>query len=259
MQEIKIPEGCKASIDSEKRVVVIEREFTPKEGDIIYCNYHDGDVNVQWVTLVKKVIYFEKNNTYIDTYALYMICTNDSRRDAPYLKIDSSQSADCSVRLATPSEAQLLFDALAKEGKRWNAEAMQIEDIEKDILVPESIGIYRYNDPHEYGGGDNLFIGFNNNTQLLGYCANRWVAYPNIYNNNKKVQCKLIPCKREDLKVGDTAVIYQSCITNPNLDVVNRYYKVLPDNKYAKVNAESVLVVTIEGRYLFYKVEPINK
>ena len=85
------------------------------------------------------------------------------------------------------------------------------------------------------------------------------MVYPNIYSNNRKVQCKLTPCKREDLKVGDTAVIYQSCITKPNLDVVNRYYKVLPDNKYAKVNAESVSVVTIEGGYLFYKVETINK
>jgi hypothetical protein len=30
---------------------------------------------------------------------------------------------------ATPEEAQLLWDALKKAGKRWNPEAMQVEDI----------------------------------------------------------------------------------------------------------------------------------
>lgn len=256
MQEIKIPEGCKASIDFEKRVVMIEKEFIPKEGDIIYCNYPDGDINVSWVALVKKVHYFEKNNTYISNYALYMICTNDSRKDAPYLEIDSKQSADCSVRLATPSEAQLLFDALAKEGKKWNAETMQIEDIEKDILVPESIGIYKQ---ESWNGGDNLLISFNGGKQVLGYNTDteQWFV-KSYFSGDKPIQCKLTQCRREDLNVGDTAVIYQSCITKPNLDAVNRYYKVLPDNKYAKANGESVSVVTIEGRYLFYKVEPIN-
>lgn len=250
MQEIKIPDGCKASIDFEKRVVVIEKgEF--KKGDIVFASDHNN---------LNKVIFiymkYEPDPNALNGYHYYTQL-NLITKDLYYTDSMSSDWVEC--RLATPAEQQLLFDALAKEGKKWNAETLQIEDIEKDILVPESIGIYRYNDPHEYGGGDNLFIGFNNNTQLLGYCANRWVAYPNIYNNNKKVQCKLIPCKREDLKVGDTAFIYQSCITNPNLGVVNRCYKVLPDNKYAKVNAESVLVVTIEGRYLSYKVEPINK
>lgn len=32
-------------------------------------------------------------------------------------------------RLATPEEAQPLFDALKKAGKRWNAETMQVEDV----------------------------------------------------------------------------------------------------------------------------------
>ena len=33
------------------------------------------------------------------------------------------------MRPATDSEKQRLFDALAKEGKRWNAETKQIEDL----------------------------------------------------------------------------------------------------------------------------------
>lgn len=263
MQEIKIPEGCKASIDLEKRVVVIEREFTPKKGDIIYCNYPDGDINVQWVTLVKKVRYFEKNNTYIDTYALYMICTNDSRRDAPYLEIDSRQSADCSVRLATPAEQQLLFDALAKEGKKWNATTLQIEDIKKDILVPECIGIYKHKHRLDLG----LLIGFNYDSQFLGYHPfNKQWFVASEQNKYEKVQCKLIPCERKDLKAGDTVVIANSHLKIESvLSDIDMYSKVVGDREYANVEYGRTIQVYDEkispklSEHNFYKVEPLNK
>ena len=259
MQEIKIPEGCKASIDFEKRVVVIEKEFTPKEGDIIYCNYPDGDINVSWITLVKKVKSFEKNNVYIDTYALYMICTNDSRENAPYLEIDSTQSADCSVRLATPSEQQLLFNALAKDGKKWNAETMQIEDIEKDILVPENIGIYRCKE--DFGvDGDGLYISFNDNPQLLYYNSKYkvWGGCP-LHSGYKKVQCKLTQCKREDLKAGDTAFISETFrLDDSMLSDRGRYVKII-GGESIKINKKGEPIYDNAFHNHWYKVEPINK
>ena len=237
MSEIKIPYGCKASIDFEKRVVVIDKDGSKfKSGDIIISDYFIiPDMGI---------------NYYFDTV---------DRIFKVYSKIEVGCVHITEHRDASPSEQQLLFDALAKESKRWNPTTLQIEDIEKDILVPESIGIYRCRE--DFGiDGDGLYVGFNDRTKILYYNSkyNAWGVSP-LHSGYKKVQCKLTTCKRGDLKVGDTAVIYQSCITKPNLDVVNRYYKVLPDNKYAKVNAESVSVVTIEGGYLFYKVEPINK
>lgn len=248
MQEIKIPEGCKASIDFEKRVVVIEQD-KPKfnNGDIVYSNF---------CTL----IYRGTNENGGILTDIFLINKYHMLRQKKVIKNGCGLTMD--FRLATSYEQLLLFDALAKEGKKWNPDTLQIEDIEKDILVPESIGIYKDYTIFNKRYGDGLFIGFNKDKQALGVDVVDGVYVVDstgILEQTDKVQCKLIPCKREDLKVGDTAVIYQSCITNPNLDVVNRYYKVLPDNKYAKVNAESVLVVTIEGRYLFYKVEPINK
>lgn len=131
------------------------------------------------------------------------------------------------------------------------------EPIEKNILVPESIGIYKtivslY--------GDNLFIAFNNDNQFLGFNSRskQWFVTTDNHDNLKKVQCKLTPCKREELREGDTIVMYSSCIVEPNLNVTHRYYKVLPDNKYAKANAENVSVITIEGKYSLFKVEPIQ-
>lgn len=120
MQEIKIPEGCKASIDFEKRVVVIEKERSKfKRGDIVKWQGCRPFVGI----ILRENRHDGRENYVIDD-------PTDSNK-----KLFDSCYVDF-VRLATPSEAQLLFDALAKEGKRWNAETMQIEDIEKDILVP---------------------------------------------------------------------------------------------------------------------------
>src|SRR5690554_2771547 len=52
-------------------------------------------------------------------------------------------------RPATPEEAQPLWDALKKAGKRWNAEAMQVED------VPESDRIREWVERHLEDGHYN--------------------------------------------------------------------------------------------------------
>lgn len=133
------------------------------------------------------------------------------------------------------------------------------EKEKKDILVPENIGIFQLpSSAYCSNYGDNLFIAFNEDKQLLGYCNEAYCVEPRSKCFLHKVQCKLTPCKREDLKAGDTAVIYQKNIHNPDLTMISRYYKVLPNDKYAKVDGESISVVTIEGKYLFFKVEPIQ-
>ena len=38
-------------------------------------------------------------------------------------------------RLATPEEQQILFDALVKEGKYWDAEALEVKDIPKEKRI----------------------------------------------------------------------------------------------------------------------------
>ncbi|SBV91771.1 hypothetical protein [uncultured Dysgonomonas sp.] len=249
MQEIKIPERCKASIDFDKRVVVIESEkFTPKKGDI--CVKRN-----KWIFIFSHTIQLFSPDA-ICYYVLISKMDDLIRFDKHGI---GSLSDREEIRLATKSEQQLLLDALAKEGKKWNANTLQIENIENDILVPESIGIYRYNAPHEYGGGDNLFIGFNDNTQLLGYCADRWVAYPNIYNDNKKVQCKLTPCKREDLKNGDTAFISDTFrLDDSMLSDRGRYVKIIGD-KAIKINKKGEPIYDNAFHNYWYKVEPVNK
>jgi len=64
---------------------------------------------------------------------------------------DGDANCDCNYnwwnephRLATPSEAQLLFDALAKAGKQWNAEKLCIEDLKVEPKVGDCVKVISY-------------------------------------------------------------------------------------------------------------------
>lgn len=246
MQEIKIPERCKASIDFDKRVVVIESEkFTPKKGDI--CVKRN-----KWIFIFSHTIQLFSPDA-ICYYVLISKMDDLIRFDKHGI---GSLSDREEIRLATKSEQQLLFDALAKEGKKWNAETLQIEDIENDILVSESIGIYK----HKYNLAHGLFIGFNDNSQMLGYHAynKQWIVISEVHNY-KKVQCKLTPCKREDLKSGDTAFFSETFrLDNGMLSDLGRYVKII-GGKAIKINKRGEPIYDNSFHNHWYKVEPVNK
>lgn len=98
----------------EKPEVNVEEKFQPKDGDIIafgmnpynlavgiFHRFDDGDyTHEDYVTLNSNDIHFNKG---------YWITEN--------------------MRPATVEDKQRLFNALAKEGKRWNAEKKCIEDL----------------------------------------------------------------------------------------------------------------------------------
>lgn len=254
MQEIKIPEGCKASIDFEKRVVVIESEQPKfKKGDIVYCEYYDFDAN-GWIEIIKE---YDETSIRTDYYAALTI--KDKTGNTPRVRFTDFHNAELDIfRLATPSEQQLLFDALAKEGKKWNAEKLEVEDIPKDILVPESIGIYRWRKSTPFNSGDGLLLGFNNDKQLLGFGDNEYLVNVRCILSKylEKIQCKLTPCKCEDLKAGDTAFgcDYSEILFEMHIN----YYKVLDDHRVVYAFLEDVTIDDSKCTN-WYKVEPFYK
>lgn len=160
---------------------------------------------------------------------------------------------------STQKQRQILFDALSKKGKKWNDDTKEVYPIEKDILVPESIGIYK--NPTS-GFGDRLLIGFNNNKQFLGYNSqtNQWMVFTHV-DRLKKVQCKLTPCKREELKEGDTAVFIpkemKDLFEKQPFDTTN-YCKILDYQKYVYVIDDEVIETNFDNdAYFWYKVEPL--
>lgn len=103
--------------------ILAEREpqWVPQDGDICYLRA----IN-KWIFIKKEGEY--KSNAYVClclTHNYYMEYNTD--------KIGKIADDDLigELRPATDEEKQKLFDALAKNGKRWNAEAKRIEDIPK--------------------------------------------------------------------------------------------------------------------------------
>lgn len=128
-QTFTIPEGCKAVTVEQvgnqiittfepvfkRGDVLIAKETYSKRESILVYGYHDGAFTIPIVGIYDGAVVFGG------------ICS------AKY-------------RHATPEEAQLLWDALAKEGKQWNHETMQVEPIKKERWRAEQCEDYYYID-----------------------------------------------------------------------------------------------------------------
>ena len=103
---------------NEEKLQVEDLDIKPKfkRGDIVF---EDGRI-----IIVKNM----PSNYYVLYYQLRNNISFNSHYGIPF--------SASTVRLATPEEQQVLFDALAKEGKKWNAETLQVEDLDiSDIVV----------------------------------------------------------------------------------------------------------------------------
>lgn len=90
-----------------------------KDGDIVYM----GNAWNEYIGIIKNI----PSGNQIETYAH---CHKDSKEGATLgLWLNKNDSDE--FRLATDSEKQQLFDALAKKGKRWNAKKKKVVDLPK--------------------------------------------------------------------------------------------------------------------------------
>ena len=126
-QTYPIPEGCKA-ITMEIIDNTIVTTFEPaqaqpefKRGDVIYCEDKDG---FSWVFILK-----EKTIRKYNPYNYFCVVTSIGEIATD----DRCRHPERVFRHATPEEAQRLWDALAKDDKRWNPETMEVEEIKKEI------------------------------------------------------------------------------------------------------------------------------
>ncbi len=115
-----------------------------------------------------------------------------------------------------------------------------------DILVPENIKF------EEYGDGDMLGIIFNDGKQSLSYEESSDYVVTGFTSSLKyNGQCKLIPCKREDLKTGDTA--FKTNMRNTSFSDINNYCKILNESDYVYIVGKGVLTNNAVWEY-WYKV-----
>ena len=139
--KIQVPEGCTAKIEQQDGflVVVFEpKKWEPKDGDIYVLP--SGGIGIY-------NSHYELRHGTIPCYCC--LCTDGT---LVIIKPDESRGFGKfyeELRPATDDEKQRLFDALAKEKKRWNPETKQIEDLprwrakegEKYYLVSDCLDV----------------------------------------------------------------------------------------------------------------------
>lgn len=136
-QSFTIPEGCKAvTVEQVGNQIITTFEPEFKRGDVLIC--YDKTISADtglFVFIFKDIVPDNMGN---GMCAYVRLSTNRLRLDYEYMFASYWDV----LRHATPEEAQLLWDALAKKGKRWNPETMQVEEIKKERWRAENDGIY---------------------------------------------------------------------------------------------------------------------
>ena len=96
--------------------------------------FEDGDILAD-DSVIKHICIYE---SYYDSssFNYHSMVSLEKNGDIHSLYLKDFCDSD-SFRLATEEEKQKLFDALEKEGKRWNAETKQVEDIEHKSFKPK--------------------------------------------------------------------------------------------------------------------------
>lgn len=123
-----IPAGCRAitmEIIDNKIVITFEPEF--KRGDVLIST-------MGYICILDEI----KNKN--EAFEIVGVIKGEITYNNKSLYFGYTQN----LRLATTEEAQPLWDALAKEGKRWNPETMQIEEIKKEMPRAKFSGVYYF-------------------------------------------------------------------------------------------------------------------
>jgi hypothetical protein len=113
-QTFEIPEGCnRVTIEQHDNQIITTFEPEFKDGDVLFVeeNMH----HLSAIFIFKKYIGNNSSEAHIAIVDGKLVYAGGDVLGLP--------------RHATEEEKQKLFDAMAKDGKRWNAEAKQVEDI----------------------------------------------------------------------------------------------------------------------------------
>lgn len=137
-----IPDGVKeVTVEQVGNRIVVDMvpEKEPKPGD---SEFKEGDVVFEDGRVM--IVKMYPNLYHAMFYASHLGLHINGKYGIPF--------TSAAFRLATPEESKLLFDALKKAGKRWNAETMEVEDIPESDRIREWVGANL--EPDFYARGD---------------------------------------------------------------------------------------------------------
>ncbi|WP_419072720.1 hypothetical protein [Phocaeicola coprocola] len=113
----------KLGVTLNRETLEIEKQYEFKDGDIAFADYG----NRQDVFIVSGITGLSEGYSSFISLDLSSLTLSMGYRTC-FFKKDL-----CKLRFATDSEKQQLFDALEKEGKRWDAEKKQIVDLKPKV------------------------------------------------------------------------------------------------------------------------------
>lgn len=143
----------KANDDAKTYINTIEERLGGKlnmdtlEIESVQPEFKDGDIVALVVRKCTHIAIFQsRQEAYIGFHAV--LCQNDELLlEEPFRE----DVGDIELRLATDSEKQQLFDALAKKGKTWDAEKKQIVDLKPKVeLKPFDKVLVRDDEDHAW-------------------------------------------------------------------------------------------------------------
>ena len=173
--------------DIENQIIEERKKYEPQDGDICYA-----ELISDWVFIKKDGEFLTENYAALKLNDGYTNFDNPSRiNNDAFVKM---------IRIATEGEKQKLFDAMAKQGKRWNAEKKVVEDIPK---------------PYEFKKGEPVLVrDYDDNIWKLAAFRLRSgnIRYPyEVRNERGNYYCyrKCIPYNEKTMHLLGTAEDYK--------------------------------------------------
>ena len=134
IREIERKLGGKLNLETLK----IEKQTEFKDGDVVVTDAVPSLYYSKCIFILKGDL--NTDESCANSYIFYNINNNDFCFD-----VLDTEIRDRNIHLATDSEKQQLFDALAKEGKAWDAEKKQIVDFKPKVeFKPMDLCLMKY-------------------------------------------------------------------------------------------------------------------
>lgn len=178
--------------------------------------FKDGDI----VTLVVQkcthiAIFQSRQEAYIGFHAV--LCQNDELLlEKPFRE----DVGDIELRLATDSEKQQLFDALAKEGKRWDSEKKQIVDLKPAFEIGK---LYVFKEEDEDG-----------ELTIIGKLIDKNESEDTLtFGNQYEIETeKFVTDQAFDLRISVNTELREA--TENEVELFNKHYAIWKKEKEAK-------------------------
>ena len=219
----------------------------PKELELIPNEFYTCNcLGYTYVFLKDNIL--NNNTLWWMTSFIYALRINDD------VFLEKNRIGICPTKLKKASEEAknvLIKEIKKRTGKIWNEQTKSFEDKPKDILVPESIKIGRYN-------GNLLSLFFNNNKQYLMFSLKQQTYIVQSADGYEKAfKCKLIPFKYEELQAGD--IFFDGDIdSKENFANLENYILKIGENKNLFAHKDEIRSVFYTEEPIVYKLIPLN-